>query len=133
MTLLIHLGNSTNYWKLSDAEKNVFRRQFQQIDRNSDGKITPKELQDYYSKAIGAKLRYSLTYSLTYYLLLLTLTHSLTRSYSLLLTHLLTLTHSYLLTYSLTLLFLAIWKFRICSKKLIIIMTTVYNSGNSWI
>ena len=67
MTLaLIHIGNSTNYWKLSEAEKNVFRRQFQRIDRNSDGKITPKELQDYYSKAIGAKLRYSLTYSLTH-------------------------------------------------------------------
>ena len=65
-----------NYWKLSDAERNVFRRQFREIDRNSDGKITPKELQEYYSNALGAKLR-CVTHSLTSSLqLTYLLTHS---------------------------------------------------------
>ena len=53
---IIEAGNSIYYWGLTDAEKDVFRHYFDDIDRNGDGNVTHTELQLYYSRLIGTNL-----------------------------------------------------------------------------
>ena len=49
-------GNSIYYWGLEEAERDVLRQYFDQIDRNGDGNVTHAELQSYYSNVVGTSL-----------------------------------------------------------------------------
>jgi len=52
-------NGSVNWMRISEEEREVFRRAFFDIDRNHDGHITSVELHDYYQRMLGESLTHA--------------------------------------------------------------------------